>query len=147
MTRHHMFTGIKLLPYLSITTGMAAHYFMFHCTIRAQIPGIWFTKFFKVSLNIFSTITEVILSYIQQCVHSYQNSGSSAWNLFHGTLLVPGIWGWLIDIWKICGFLNTLMYSTKNVLYELNFKIYLSNFLPIYFHRMIIQCSCCFHHT
>lgn len=74
-------------------------------------------------------------SYIQQCVHSCQNSGSSAWNLFHVTLLVPGLWWWLIDIWKICGLLNTLRNSTKKSSMNYNF------------HWMITQCCCCFHHT
>jgi hypothetical protein len=28
--------------------------------------------------------------------------GSSIWNFGHVALLVPGIWWWLLDFWKIC---------------------------------------------
>ena len=36
---------------------------------------------------------------------SLQNCGSSAWSLLHISSLACRIWSWLLDFWKICGFL------------------------------------------
>ena len=32
--------------------------------------------------------------------------GSSVWNLLHVTILVPRIFRWLLEFWKICAFLT-----------------------------------------
>jgi len=49
---------------------------------------------------------------------SLQNCGSLAQNLLNVNLLVPRIWRWIPDFWKICELLSISADFTNNMVYE-----------------------------
>ena len=75
-------------------------------------------EFYTVAPNVFSIITACLL-YIQKCVsdlraeqkasdnsriyRTVQNCGPTVRNLLHVTFLVPRIWRWLQESFKLCG--------------------------------------------
>jgi len=87
--------------------------------LRTGVCTSWVTEFCVVVHAIFCIIIAVFFiayrnAYYFWCTSQttpdrhevyrlFQNLGSSVWNLLHITLLVPSIWRWLLDFWKICG--------------------------------------------
>jgi len=99
---------------------------------RCQVTLV--TAFCMVAPNILITIIRVVFlsnKYMYQImctmqkvpenseVHkSLQNCGSLAQNLLNVILLVPRIWRWIPDFWKICRLLSISAEFTNTMVYE-----------------------------
>jgi len=99
---------------------------------RCQVTLV--TTFCMVAPYIFITIIRVVFlanKYLYQIMYttqkvpensevhkSLQSCGSLAQNLLNVILLVPRIWRWIPDFWKICGFLSISADFTNIMVYE-----------------------------
>ena len=88
----------------ALHTGVCTSWVTEFCVVVRAILCIIIAIFFIADTNAYYfSCTSQTMPDRHEIYRSFQNFGSSVWNLLYATLLVPSIWRWLLDFWKICG--------------------------------------------